>query len=101
MKANSRWMVHPTPITAPCLRLLCFPHAGGNASIFKNWANELPKCIEVCGIQYPGRGGRIFEPPPVSIDSIVEGLTLQEIYPDCQKTPVALFRTQLGSVSSL
>jgi len=48
--------------TRPQLRLFCFPYAGGNAAIFQKWHRAFPDSIEVCPVQYTGRGKRIREP---------------------------------------
>lgn len=44
-------------------RLICFPHGGGGASVFSEWATVLPPQIELAAIQLPGRQNRIAEPP--------------------------------------
>ena len=56
------------------LRLFCFPYAGGGASVFRAWASELPREIEVCAIQLPGRENRILETPLAEIGEIAEAL---------------------------
>ena len=38
------------------LRLFCLPYGGGDASIFSHWTSQLPPGIEICPIQFPGRG---------------------------------------------
>src|SRR5215813_9802465 len=45
-----------------CIRLLCFPHAGGGASAFEWWRTSSPSGIDVCPVQYPGRENRWGEP---------------------------------------
>jgi len=44
------------------MRLFCFPYAGGNAAAFQKWHRAFPDSIEVCSLQYPGRGNRMREP---------------------------------------
>jgi medium-chain acyl-[acyl-carrier-protein] hydrolase len=41
-----------------CIRLLCFPHAGGGASAFESWRTTFPSGIDICPVQYPGRENR-------------------------------------------
>lgn len=44
------------------VRIFCFPWAGGTAAAFRRWAFTFPTEIEVCAIEYPGRGTREAEP---------------------------------------
>ena len=80
----------------PRVRLLCFPHGGGSASSFNGWAEGLPKDVEVCALQLPGRGRRLLEPPAVSIDQIIEALL--EAFQPFRETPVALFGHSFGAL---
>ena len=41
----------------PHVRLIAFPHAGGSASAFRDW-QDLPPEVELCAVQYAGRGPR-------------------------------------------
>jgi len=56
-------MTRPQTNPQALLRLFCFPYAGGGASIFRTWSNNLPSEVEVCPIQLPGRENRLQEPP--------------------------------------
>jgi len=47
------------------MRLVCFPYAGGDANIFRDWAVAMPEGVEVIGLLYPGRGCNQY-PPPIS-----------------------------------
>lgn len=67
----SKWVVCSHPRSDPKLRLLCFPHAGGSARVFYDWAKLLPSTIEVCAIELPGRGRRLFETPFSNIDLLL------------------------------
>ncbi|MER7172978.1 thioesterase II family protein [Streptomyces mesophilus] len=42
-------------------RLVCFPHAGGSASFYRDWSGRLPEA-DVLGVCYPGRAERIADP---------------------------------------
>ncbi|KNB49469.1 thioesterase II family protein [Streptomyces caatingaensis] len=42
-------------------RVICFPHAGGGASFYRNWASLLPETYDQLTVQYPGREDRISE----------------------------------------
>ncbi|MFY1653612.1 thioesterase II family protein [Solwaraspora sp. WMMB762] len=44
-------------------QLICFPHAGGSATMFRDWQAHLPDSV-VHAVRYPGRAERIDEPAP-------------------------------------
>jgi surfactin synthase thioesterase subunit len=50
------------PSEEPRLRLFCFHHAGGGASIFGGWPPVLSRLADVLPVQLPGREKRIREP---------------------------------------
>ncbi|MET9914948.1 alpha/beta fold hydrolase [Streptomyces sp. NPDC006476] len=50
---------HPAPKART--RLLCLPHAGGSASFYFPLSAALSPAVEVCAVQYPGRGERLHE----------------------------------------
>ena len=54
-KFNS-YITCPKPNPQGSLRLFCFPYAGGSSLIFHTWASSLPKNIEICPVELPGRG---------------------------------------------
>jgi medium-chain acyl-[acyl-carrier-protein] hydrolase len=80
------------------LRLFCFPYAGGAASVFRNWSEGLPADIEVCPIQFPGRGTRLMEPPFSRLSLLVEALAVALI--PLLDRPFAFFGHSLGSLVS-
>lgn len=43
--------------------MLCFPYAGGGASIYRGWGASLPADLEVCPVQLPGRESRMRDEP--------------------------------------
>jgi len=77
-------------------RLLCFPYAGGDAvTIFRKWPEMLPKTVEVCAVQLPGRGTRIADQPFSNIRSAAEVLSVN-LRPYLNK-PFAFFGHSLGA----
>ncbi len=92
------WIVGRKPNPQARLRLFCFPYAGGAASVFRNWSDGLPADIEVCPIQFPGRGTRLMESPFSQLALLVEALT-EALLPLLDK-PFALFGHSLGSLVS-
>ncbi|NYI04021.1 thioesterase II family protein [Allostreptomyces psammosilenae] len=50
------------PRSGAALRLFCFHHAGGGASVFAPWPRALPPEVEVLPVRLPGREARYREP---------------------------------------
>jgi medium-chain acyl-[acyl-carrier-protein] hydrolase len=78
------------------LRLFCFPYAGTGASIFRTWSDGLPADVEVCPVQFPGRGTRLMETPFTQLSPLVQGLA-QALVPLLDK-PFAFFGHSLGAL---
>jgi medium-chain acyl-[acyl-carrier-protein] hydrolase len=90
------WFVRQ-PARPECrVRLFCFPHAGGNAWVFRQWSKWLPASVEVCSIQLPGRANRIREPAIADLAAVLDWLTLA-ITPELDR-PWAMFGHSLGSL---
>lgn len=56
------WFSAPSAATAPRVRLVCLPHAGGGVAIFHPWRKQMPPDVELCAVQLPGRDARYQEP---------------------------------------
>jgi surfactin synthase thioesterase subunit len=82
-------------LRAPLLRLFCFPHAGGGAASFRDWAGLSP-AIEVCPIQLPGRGDRLHEAPATTIQEATDLLLLDLC--DEMDLPFAFFGHSMGAL---
>ncbi|MCJ1678512.1 alpha/beta fold hydrolase [Streptomyces sp. APSN-46.1] len=80
---------------APRLRLVCFPHAGGNAQLFHGWAARLPDDVEVLAVRYPGRQDRLHEPFPESMDVLADAVAAA-LEPWLDR-PLALFGHSMGA----
>nr|WSW67739.1 alpha/beta fold hydrolase [Streptomyces sp. NBC_00995] len=59
---SSPWLRGPAGAPGSGARLVCFPHAGGAASFFRDWPGRLGPGTEVYAIRYPGREDRIGDP---------------------------------------
>lgn len=69
------WFRVPHRLPMPQLRLICFPHAGGAASFYNDWAKALAGYgIELWAIQTPGRERRIGEEPLTDLAQLVMAL---------------------------
>ncbi|MCB1630180.1 MAG: thioesterase [Sinobacteraceae bacterium] len=76
-------------------RVVCFPHAGASAAVYRPWALQMNPRIEVLAVQLPGRGDRLREKPLEKIADLVE-----HILPDVSTLvdrPLALFGHSMGS----
>jgi medium-chain acyl-[acyl-carrier-protein] hydrolase len=59
------------------VRLICFPYAGGGASVYRDLPRLLPG-VDVRAVELPGRGARWREPACDSMERLVDGL-LEEL----------------------
>jgi medium-chain acyl-[acyl-carrier-protein] hydrolase len=57
---------------AASLRLVCMPYAGGAAHVFHDWPELLGHAFEVAGVDLPGRGPRIGEPPVADLVALAD-----------------------------
>lgn len=93
---SRRWIryVHPRP--SADLQLFCFPFAGGGASVFRKWGAKLPKSVEVCAVQLPGREDRLSESPFQQVEPLVEALA-EAVFIDRER-PFAFFGHSMGAL---
>jgi medium-chain acyl-[acyl-carrier-protein] hydrolase len=98
IESNSPWIIFPKSYHPLRLRLFCFHYAGGNASIFRSWSEDLPPTIQVCAIELPGRQSRIAEPPFARMPRLVEALA-QALCPFLD-IPYAFFGHSMGALIS-
>jgi pyochelin biosynthetic protein PchC len=66
------WLRVYVPRPRARARLVCFPHAGGAATAYRDWARLLPDSIELVAVQYPGRHDRVDEPLPRGIPELAD-----------------------------
>lgn len=92
------WLPNWQPKAQARVRLFCFPHAGGGASLFRSWSAHLAPHIEVCPVQLPGRESRLTEKPFSQIAPLVQ--TLTEILRPYLDKPFAFFGHSMGSLIS-
>ncbi|WP_405410830.1 thioesterase II family protein [Streptomyces decoyicus] len=77
------------------LRVLCLPGAGTAAHTFRRWSRLLPAEIGVVGVELPGRGSRIDEPPVHSLEEILRPLS--EEVAELADRPLVVFGHSMGA----
>src|SRR5690606_29917078 len=67
----------PTYRPKPTARktLLCFPYAGGGATIYHGWQAAMPASIDVCPVELPGRLSRLRDDPIDALEPLLDALT--------------------------
>ena len=94
--AFDSWIAFRKPNPQARLRLFCFPYAGVGASIFRTWPDGLSAEVEVCPVEFPGRGTRLLETPFIELSLLVQTLALA-LVPLLDK-PFAFFGHSLGAL---
>jgi medium-chain acyl-[acyl-carrier-protein] hydrolase len=92
-----RWYKRITPLSATA-RLFCFPYAGGNARMFREWHDWCGPEIEVIALELPGRGLHSRAPLINSMSTMIDRL-LPVLDPLLDK-PFALFGHSMGALIS-
>jgi surfactin synthase thioesterase subunit len=90
------WLLGHRPGPRVRLRLLCFPYAGGSASIYQGWSAGLPSDVDVCAIQLPGHQTRLAEPPFTDLAPML-GAIAEALLP-YSDLPWALFGHSFGGL---
>jgi surfactin synthase thioesterase subunit len=78
------------------VRLLCLPHAGAGAGVYRAWGRGFPDGVCPCPVQPPGREKRHREPPLISATELARLLApevLARVRP-----PYALFGHSTGAL---
>lgn len=93
---SNGWGVCAQPHPQATSRLFCFPYAGGSASAFHAWAEQLPATIELWAIQLAGRENRWQEPAYTNMDALLPDLA-HALQPALDR-PYAFFGHSLGAL---
>jgi medium-chain acyl-[acyl-carrier-protein] hydrolase len=92
---ESAWFPFGTGDNAS-VRLLCLPHAGAGAGVYRTWARSLPASIAACPVQPPGRERRRSEPPITSAAEMARQLAPEMIR--VVRPPFAIFGHSTGAL---
>lgn len=79
-------------------RLFCFPYAGNGAAAYFHWAERMPKEIEVCPVELPGRGKRFREPLYYDFSALIGELAAA--IADYLDKPFSFFGHSMGALIS-
>lgn len=93
---RSPWFPFVRPAVEGAVQLLCFAHAGGSASTFRRWREQLGPRVQVWACQLPGHETRLREPPLTELRTLVSEV-VRAVAPTL-RPPFALFGHSLGSV---
>jgi medium-chain acyl-[acyl-carrier-protein] hydrolase len=92
------WVTYPQPRPQAKQRLFCFSFAGGRALNFRPWFESFPKMIEICPVEYPGRGSQMGSQPFTELKPLVEAIA-SALIPHLDK-PFAFFGHSMGALVS-
>lgn len=90
------WVAYSRPAIGARIQLFCFPYAGGGASIFRSWGDELSSDVALLPVQYPGREGRLQEERFETLDAMVEAIAAG-LLPGMDR-PFAFFGHSMGAL---
>lgn len=93
-----RWFSFDRQTTPVKIRLFCFPHAGGGASVFHAWQKQFSPEIQIFALQLPGRETRLAEAPYTEMPPLLSALA-DAILPH-MKVQVAFFGHSFGALIS-
>lgn len=93
---SGRWFHRPFPRPDARLRLVCVPHAGAGAAVFRPWAEHLDADIEMVAVRLPGRENRLREPPARNWPSLA--LDFAAALDEQIASPYVLFGHSMGAM---
>ena len=97
-QAPTPWLPKARPGGGAGVRLFCFPYAGGTTHTYRNWQALLPREIEVCPVELPGRGARVGEAPETRLHRLVRAM-VPALLPYFDR-PFAFFGHSMGGLIS-
>lgn len=98
MGEENNWIGLQRKVENPKLRLIAFHYAGGGASVFKKWTQDLAEYdqLEFYAIQLPGREKRVSEKAYTDLNLLIQDL-INGISP-LLDVPFVLFGYSMGSI---
>ncbi len=95
---ESIWLHCAVPSSTARGHLVCFPHAGGSAAMFRGWGHHIAGWV-VHGVRYPGRAERIDEPAASDLRELARQIA--EALEPLAERPLALFGHSMGAAVAL
>ena len=89
------WLLTRTINPQARLNLICFPFAGGGAQLFNRWHAAFND-VQICAVQYPGRGSRVRERAFTNCAALVDAF-VPHLLPFLNK-PFAMFGHSMGAI---
>lgn len=99
MNLESSWFFRPNALENPKALVFCFPYAGGDAYVFKEWHKYMPDGVELIALQYPGRSTRIGEAPFRSLADLINQVA-HNIMSVVEDTPYFIWGHSNGALVS-
>jgi len=90
-----KWVPFRTESAVVRCRLFVFPHAGGNAALYRPLRLLMPPDVDLCPIQLPGRAARLDEPPITSMGALME--QLRRVLQPLMVVPFSFFGHSVGA----
>jgi medium-chain acyl-[acyl-carrier-protein] hydrolase len=90
-----RWVPFRNEVGCMRCRIFCFPHAGGNAALYRPLRRLMPSEIDFCPLELPGRAARLGEPAINSMSALIE--RLHHILRPLMNVPYGFFGHSVGA----
>lgn len=87
--------------SAPGLQLVCLPHAGGSAALYRDWQRRMPQTVRILALELPGHGAQRAMPAPRTWPEAVaaiDAICAARVDP---QLPFALFGHSMGALLGL
>lgn len=98
MSKINEWFTIFQKVKNPCMRIFCFHYAGGSASFFRHWSQDLIPGVELVAIQLPGRENRFTEDLFYNLLDVANAISLNfKYYSD---KPFVFFGHSVGALLS-
>lgn len=85
----------------PPVQLVCIPHAGGTAVLYRRWAQMLPQGVRLVSLELPGHGARRAQPALTGWPQLIDVLCNELEATLDPATPFALFGHSMGALVGL
>lgn len=93
---DRRWLKRfDRRLSSPKVRLLCFHHAGGSATIFRSWPARMAPDVEPIAVQLPGRAERYGEAPFEHMAPLVDNFV--DVITPLLDRPFAFYGVSMGA----